>query len=149
MDVDGVLNPYPDCPSGYREYTFFHEDEEPVRLADIDGEWLRELGERYTLVWASAWGENANLYLCPHFGLPPVATVSFPPAPFEARAKVPAIDAFAGDRPAAWVDDLLTPEAWRWAGERAHPTLLVEVDHAAGLARRDVDLLLTWPPAHG
>jgi len=30
MDVDGVLNPYPDCPEGFSEYVFFPEDDEPV-----------------------------------------------------------------------------------------------------------------------
>ena len=33
MDVDGVLNPYPDCPDGFIEYVLFPDDDEPVRLA--------------------------------------------------------------------------------------------------------------------
>ena len=31
IDVDGVLNPYQDCPAGYSEFAIFPEDEEPVR----------------------------------------------------------------------------------------------------------------------
>jgi hypothetical protein len=50
MDVDGVLNPYPDCPAGYSEFAIFPEDEEPVRLCAIHGDWLRELGEHFTLI---------------------------------------------------------------------------------------------------
>lgn len=53
LDVDGVLNPYPDTPSGYAEYRFFPEDDEPVRLCADHAGWLRELGERLDIVWAS------------------------------------------------------------------------------------------------
>ena len=40
VDVDGVLNPYgyDQTPSGYWEYHFFPEDDQPVLLADIHGE---------------------------------------------------------------------------------------------------------------
>jgi hypothetical protein len=115
-----------------------------VRLAAIHGEWLRELAGHFTMVWATGWGEEANQRLCPHFGLPELPFVVFPALPFEPLAKVPAIDAFVGDQPVAWVDDLVTPEARQWAGDRASPTLLVEVDHAVGLTRDAVELLLTW-----
>jgi hypothetical protein len=100
------------------------------------------------MAWATAWGEDANRILCPHFGLPELPVILFPTAaPFEATAKVPAIDTFAGDHPVAWVDDQITPEARRWAGERADPTLLVEVDPALGLTREAVDGLLAWAHA--
>jgi hypothetical protein len=144
MDVDGVLNPYPECPDGYSEYAFFPEDDEPVRLAAIHGEWLRELMEHFMLAWATGWGEDANRHLCRHFNLPELPVIVFPPVPFEASAKVPAIDAFVGTHPVAWVDDLVTPEARQWAAERPAPTLLVEVDHALGLTRDAVDVLLAW-----
>ena len=60
VDVDGLLNPYAadTCPEGYCEFNFF-EGEEPVRLADVHGKWLRELGEVLTLVWATGWGDEA------------------------------------------------------------------------------------------
>jgi hypothetical protein len=144
MDVDGVLNPYPACPAGYSEYAIFPEDDEPVRLCAIHGDWLRELAERFMLVWATSWGDDANLHLCPYFGLPELPAIAFPPAPFDARLKVPAIDSFVGDNAVAWVDDIVTQEARRWALERTPPTLLVEVDHALGLTRDAVDELLAW-----
>jgi hypothetical protein len=53
IDVDGVLNPYPDCPQGYAEYRFFPGDVEPVRLSALHGEWLRELGPHFTMAWAT------------------------------------------------------------------------------------------------
>jgi hypothetical protein len=144
LDVDGVLNPYPECPDGYSEHVLFPDDEEPVRLAAIHGDWLRELNEAFSLVWATGWGENANVLLCPHFGLPSLPVVMFPAIPFDPRDKVPAIDAFVADRLAAWVDDIVTLEARRWAQGRKVPTLLIEVDHNIGLTRGDVDRLLSW-----
>jgi hypothetical protein len=147
LDVDGVLNPYPNCPSGFEEYEFFPADAEPVRLATVHGAWLHVLAERFALVWATAWGDDANRLLCPHFRLPAMPVVAFPPAPFDAAAKVPAIDAFVGDRAAAWVDDVVTLEAKRWAKERPHPTLIVHVDPSAGLTRTNVEELLSWAAA--
>jgi hypothetical protein len=64
--------------------------------------------------------------------------------PFDPAEKVPAVDAFAGSRAAAWVDDIVTPEARAWAAERTAPTLLIEVDAAVGLVRSQVDELLAW-----
>lgn len=63
VDVDGVLNPFPECPEGYAEYDFFPEDDEPVRLARVHGEWLRELARAFEVVWASGWGAEANRLL--------------------------------------------------------------------------------------
>jgi hypothetical protein len=147
LDIDGVLNPFPDCPEGYREYDLFPEDDEPVRLADVHKEWLVELMAAFDIAWASGWGEEANRVLCPHFGLPDLPVVTFPPVPFEPRMKVPGVASMAGDRPAAWVDDIPTPEAREWAESRDAPTLLLEVDSALGLSRADVDELLAWAAA--
>jgi HAD domain in Swiss Army Knife RNA repair proteins len=144
MDVDGVLNPYPGSPAGYGEYVIFSEDEEPVRLCPLHGDWLRELAGHFNLVWATSWGEAANLHLCPFFGLSEFPGFPFPPTPFEASAKVPAIDSFVGDNPVAWVDDMVTVEARVWARERTPPTLLVEVDPALGLTRDAIEELLAW-----
>ena len=115
-----------------------------MRLAALHGDWLRELGAYFAMAWASSWEGDANVYLCPHFGLPELSFVVFPPAPFAPAAKVPAVDAFVGRRPVAWVDDIVTVEARDWAREREAPTLLVEVDPAVGLTRDAVDDLLAW-----
>lgn len=155
MDVDGVLNPYPDCPDGFKEYDFFPEDDEPVRLAAIHRDWLHELAEGFTMVWATGWGEDANRLLCPHFGLPELPVIAFPPVPFDPAAKVQSSAAFtaakvpasadlAADHAVAWVDDIVTSEARAWAQARSYPTLLVEVDHRIGLTRDAVDSLLAW-----
>jgi HAD domain in Swiss Army Knife RNA repair proteins len=144
LDVDGVLNPYPDCPPGFAEYALFAVDDEPVRLADVHGEWLHELAHRFRLVWATAWRSEANRILCPQFQLPELPVIAFPEVPFDPATKVPAIDAFVGDLPVAWIDDVVTPEARQWARHREEPTLLVEVDPAVALTRSAVDSLLAW-----
>ncbi len=144
MDVDGVLNPFPKTPEGFDELDFFPGEDGPVRLLRAHGEWLLELGEVYEVAWATGWGENANRFLAPHFGLPEYPVVVVPSVRFDPVEKVPAIDVFAGDRAAAWVDDIVTPEARTWAARRTAPTLLLEVDAAVGLVRSQVEELIAW-----
>jgi hypothetical protein len=128
LDVDGVLNPYPDLPPGFEEHFLFPADREPVRLAPHHRPWLHELLESFQIVWATGWGVDANRLLGPVFGLPELPHVALPHDRFNPREKVTAIDAMVGDRSAAWVDDLVTPEARRWASARSHPTILIEVN---------------------
>lgn len=146
VDIDGVLNVYgvDECPPGYSEYSLFPEDEEPIRLAVMHGAWLRELGSIFDLVWASGWGFQANGLVAPILGIDELPFVPMPEIPFPPREKVPSIDAYVGDRAVAWIDDVVVPEARRWASGRAAPTLLVEIDHTVGLQRGHVEELLTW-----
>jgi hypothetical protein len=146
IDVDGVLNVYgvDDCPEGYAEFELFPDDDEPARLCVLHGEWLRELGEQFDLAWASGWGFDAHRVLGPILGLEEFPYVPMPAIPFPPAEKVPAIAAFLGERQAAWLDDVVTPEARAWARERSAPTLLVDVDHRNGLERRHVDELMAW-----
>ena len=150
VDVDGVLNPYgfDQPPSGFTPYRFFPEDDDPVLLAELHGVWLRELSHVFDMVWASAWGEEANRFIAPLFRLPKWPTIPFPPIPFDPAQKVPAIDLFVGDRVCAWVEDKMTKEAFDWAAKRAVPTLLVDVEPSIGLTREMTEQLLEWgtPP---
>lgn len=106
--------------------------------------WLRELAEIFDLVWASAWGRDANEKVCPLLDIPELPHVPFPPIPFDPAEKVPAIRHYVADRPAVWVDDSITAEAWTWAAERRDRTLLMWVPPWTGLQRPHVDYLLTW-----
>lgn len=146
LDVDGVLNVYgvDECPAGFAEFELFPEDEEPVRLCLAHGEWIRQLGERFEVVWASGWGAHAPRLLGPILGVDDFSFVPMPEIPFDPAEKVPAIAAVVGDRPAAWLDDIVTPEARAWARDRAVPTLLVEVDYRTGLERHHVDEVISW-----
>jgi hypothetical protein len=75
--------------------------------------------------------------------------VPFPQVPFSADLKVPAIDALAGDRPAAWIDDMLGPGAYDWAARRVAPTLLLPVDPLVGWNRQIVERALEWAVSAG
>ena len=140
LDVDGVLNPFPDTPDGYAEHAFFPDDDEPVRLHPAHADWLRELMADFEIAWASAWGDAANEHICSAFGLPAFRVVALPETPFEPREKVPGVAAFVGD----WVDDVVTQEARAWSAGRSAPTLLVEVSSSSGLTREIVDRLKAW-----
>ena len=115
-----------------------------MRLAPLHGDWLRELCGHFAMAWASSWEDDANVYLSPYFGLPELPFVVFPQTPFAPSAKVPAVDAFVGQRPVAWVDDIVTVEARDWAREREAQTLLVEIDPAVGLTKNAVNDLFAW-----
>jgi hypothetical protein len=62
---------------------------------------------------------------------------------------VPAVDALAGDRPAAWIDDTLGPIAYDWAARRGAPTLLLPVNPLVGSTREIVERALEWAVSAG
>jgi len=146
VDIDGVLNPYggESCPVGFREYDFF-PGEEPVRLCTSHADWLRELSQAFDLIWASSWSPHDRALLATTLALPLFeGEIALPTGQFHPREKVPAVDLVAGERPLAWVDDLLTVEAWQWAANRNSPTLLVPIDPTMGLTRARIDELFAW-----
>ena len=55
-----------------------------------------------------------------------------------AHWKVDAIDEYAADRPAAWLDDNLDETCIAWAEGRSAPTLLVETSPIDGLTDEHV-----------
>ena len=124
-------------------------------LSASAGAHLLELAERFDPVWCSGWEEKADEYLPHLLGLPSSwPHVSFERSPGRSRAhwKLDAIDAFAGARALAWIDDSLDGECFGWAAERSQrgsATLLVETDPRVGLARAHVDELLAWAEGLG
>ena len=146
VDIDGVLNPYEGvCPEGFVEHRIFPQDDEPVRICASHGEWLHELSTCFELAWASSWTATDRATLATVLDLPElVGAVNLPLGQFDPALKVPAVDLLAEQRPLAWIDDVLTPEAWAWAADRISPTLLVPVDPSIGLTRTQVDELITW-----
>ncbi len=150
VDVDGVIS----------LFGFEHGLEPPGRFHWVDGiahcipgacgARLEQLAERFELVWATGWEEKANEYLPFILGLPfrdlPVLTFDGRAVFGSAHWKLDAIDEYAGDRPAAWIDDNLDDECERWAAGRARaiPTLLVRTEPAMGMTDEHVKRLLAW-----
>ena len=151
VDVDGVISlfgySFDDPPPGGYHYV----DGIIHCLSASAGERLGRLAERFELVWATGWEERANEYLPRLLGLEAPA---LPTLTFDGRAvfgtahwKVGAIDEYAGDRPAAWIDDNLDERCERWARGRAASTLLVQTDPAVGIDEEHVERLLSWADA--
>lgn len=146
LDVDGVLNPYGtvEPPPGYTEHHLFPQDDEPVRVNPTHGAWISEARTVVAVAWATSWNDEANRLLAPLLRIPPLPVVTMPAPPFHPDDKIPLIDAYAGQRPAAWIDDLHSGEARAWAAARTSPTLLVTIDPAVGLTRDAIDRVIAW-----
>ncbi len=149
VDVDGVISLFGFPPSRDKVPGEFHWIEGVAHCIPADaGARLVRLAERFDLVWATGWEDKANEFL------PFILKLPFRDLPcltFDGRAvfgsshwKLDAIEAYAGDRPAAWIDDNLGDACRLWALSREAPTLLVETRSASGMTDEHVDELLSW-----
>jgi len=147
VDVDGVISVFGfphDAPAPGR---FHSVDGIPHCISDGSGERLLRLAETLELVWASGWEERANEHLPHLLGLGrEFPTLSFDETPLWGAAhwKLSAIDAYAGDRPAAWIDDNFNDACFAWAQRREAPTLLVHTEPATGITDEHVAELEAW-----
>jgi len=149
VDVDGVLSLFGFSPEPDRLPGRFHWIDGVAHcIPEEAGGRLARLAERFELVWATGWEEKANEYLPFILKLP---ESELPCLSFEGRAvfgsahwKLDAIDEYAGDRAAAWIDDSLDETCHAWAASRGAPTLLVETQSPAGMTDQDVQVLLAW-----
>ena len=125
------------------------ETDVPVTMHSVSawGRWVREvaipdaapagihrLAERYEIVWASEWGHNAHTAFAGVLDLPDEPW-AFLPVQFD---KLPAIRAYAGRLPWAWIDGPVVD-----LHEPADVTdgVIVRVDPARGIAGLDFDAL--------
>ncbi len=151
VDVDGVISLFAGA-AGPRE-----RRPEEGRWHSIDGmvhflsataaAHLLALGEDFELVWATGWEERADEHLPHLLGLPRgLPFLRFERAVGRANAhwKLDAIDAYAGGRALAWVDDALGPACEEWAAARSAPTLLVQTDPELGLTAEHAAALTRW-----
>jgi hypothetical protein len=146
VDVDGVISLFGFDPAAGLPGSFHSIDGIPHCIGATAGERLARLADRFDMVWATGWEEKANEYL-PHLLDMPgdLPVLRFENATFgTAHWKLEPIGAYAGDRPAAWIDDSLDERCERWARDRDAPTLLVRTDPATGITDEDVDRLLAW-----
>jgi HAD domain in Swiss Army Knife RNA repair proteins len=149
VDVDGVISLFGFAPgTGGLPGPMHWIDGVAHCIPEDVGQRLVTLAETFELVWATGWEERANEHL------PYVLKLPFRDLPcltFDGRAvfgsahwKVDAVDEYAADRPAAWIDDNLGKECHAWAERRSAPTLLVETSPSVGLTDEHVSMLLRW-----
>jgi hypothetical protein len=149
VDVDGVISLFGFAPGlGELPGPLHWIDGVAHCIPTAVGERLVRLAEGFELVWATGWEERANEHLPFLLKLP---FSDLPCLTFEGRAvfgsshwKVDAIDAYAGDRPAAWVDDNVDETCIAWAENRDADTVIVETSSAIGLTDEHVSELLRW-----
>lgn len=147
VDVDGVVSLFGFPPHARPAGRFEMVDGIAHLLSASAGEHLRLLAKAFEPVWCTGWEEKANEYLPRALGLDgPWPHLSFDRNPGRTHAhwKLDAIEAYAGDRPLAWIDDAHGEACERWATARPAPTLLVTTDPAVGMTDAEVDRLLTW-----
>jgi Swiss Army Knife RNA repair-like protein len=147
LDVDGVISLFGFPRDAEPPGTFHSIDGIPHCIGHAAAPLLAQLADRFELVWATGWEEKANEYLPPLLGLGselPVLTFDGRAVFGSAHWKIAAVDAYAGDRPAAWIDDFLNDECRTWAELREAPTLLIETESATGLTEEHVERLLGW-----
>ena len=152
LDIDGCLSPVAEqrgrlLPRGVEWLDLECGWSLPVRFDSRLPAWLARLSSAFELVWATSWQDVANDAVAPFLGLPALPVVWFlgerasvELGSFTAGAKLPAIGAYIGERPAAWIDDGITPTAKRWAVRRdqAHPTLFLKTNPVIGVTERHI-----------
>jgi HAD domain in Swiss Army Knife RNA repair proteins len=168
VDIDGVISLFgfpgsalstprpgasqsPDAPISPMPNGSFHTvDGIPHFLSHAAAAHLQSLAHDFDLVWASGWEEKAEEYLPRLLGLPAgLPFLSFERSQGAGRSveghwKLDAIDAYAGTRPLAWIDDAFDESCYAWAAARTAPTLLVETEPAVGLTSTEAELLVAW-----
>jgi HAD domain in Swiss Army Knife RNA repair proteins len=150
VDVDGVISMFgfpPHAPP--QECSLHFIDGIPHFLSAAAARHLLALAPLFELVWCSGWEEKADEHLPHLLGLPG----NLPHLSFErgeagkslqGHWKLAAIDAHAGRRPLAWVDDCIDPACHAWAAAREAPTLLVQTSPERGLTELEAAQLRAW-----
>jgi hypothetical protein len=149
LDVDGVISLFGFSPGeGQLPGPLHWIDGVAHCIPDDVGARLVTLAERFELVWATGWEERANEHLPLILKLPfrhlPCLSFDGHAVFGSAHWKVEAIDEYAGDRPAAWVDDNIDETCIEWAEGRDAATLIVETSSSVGLTDEHVSQLLRW-----
>lgn len=150
VDVDGPLLPFGGIAQGGRG----ESAEVPYlgRLRLDAGP--RLAGLPCTLVWATAWLEDANAEIAPRLGLLGLPVVTWP-RPDQASEredqwlglcwKTRTVVTWAAGRSFAWVDDEVTDADRDWVAERHRGhALLCSVDASVGITDQDFAALDAW-----
>lgn len=149
VDVDGVISLWGWASDERPEGTWHNVEGIGHFLSSTAAQHLHRLAEWFDPVWCTGWEERAAEHLPVLIGAPRLPHLSFERiGPAHPRGnthwKLAAIDAHAGDRPVAWIDDALDEACETWAAARAAPTLLVHTRPAVGLTAEHVEGLAAW-----
>ncbi|MBO0609121.1 hypothetical protein [Myceligenerans salitolerans] len=151
LDVDGAVIPLGaghraaavDDPAGWRSGA-------NPQISMVDrGLGARLLGLSCELVWATAWGEDANEVIAPVLALPRLAVVDFDepdlPVPAALHWKTQSLVRHAAGRPFVWLDDEIRDFDRQWI-EAAHPApaLLHQVRPTTGITGEDLAVVAAW-----
>ncbi|MGK2956090.1 MAG: hypothetical protein ACSLFI_10530 [Solirubrobacterales bacterium] len=153
VDIDGVISlfGFEGTPSG-PGFRFELIDGTPHVISVGAGQRLVRLADSFELVWATGWQDRANDHLPTIIGVGPLPVIAFDgskaPGRFDsAHWKLGPLDAYAADRPIAWIDDSLDESCFTWAKEREEggvPTLLVPTEPELGLEEGHVEVMELW-----
>ncbi|HEX2016691.1 MAG TPA: HAD domain-containing protein [Solirubrobacteraceae bacterium] len=147
IDIDGVISLFSFALDARPPGRFVTIEGMPHFLSASAGENLLELAKCFEPVWCSGWEERAEEHLPHLLGLPggwPHLSFDRSPGRANAHWKLGAIDAHAGHRPLAWVDDAFNQACWDWAAARPAATRLVATEPAVGLGGEQVQRLTRW-----
>jgi len=144
VDIDGVVSLFGFAPEAAPTGTWTQVDGIAHLLSATAARHLLELADSYELVWCSGWEERANEHLPHLLGLGPYPHLSFPPTDSEEHWKLASVEAYAGGRPLAWIDDAHDASCHAWAARRGAPTLLVPTDPVTGLDDACAERLRAW-----
>jgi hypothetical protein len=148
VDIDGVLSLFGFESSAVPPRCTWHQVDGIVHLLSQEAAaHLLELGDVFELVWCSGWKDRANDHLPHVLGLGPFPHLTFGES--AGHWKLAAVEAHAGDRPIAWIDDDLNDAVRDWAAARRRPTLLVETEPAVGLTADLAARLRAWGESAG
>ena len=147
VDVDGVVSLFGWERDATPRGSFHMVDGIVHLIGEQSARLLGRLRHRFEMVWATGWEEKANEYLVHLLEL----ESELPTLTFDGRArfgtahwKLEALEEYAGQRPAAWIDDNIDHECRAWAEGRSAPTLLVETETHVGITDEHVETLLRW-----
>jgi hypothetical protein len=163
VDIDGVISLFardgadPRGLGGQAAGTLHSIDGILHYLSVTAARHLLSLAADFDLVWASGWEEKADEHL-PHLlglpaGLPFLRFAGTAPRgsagglSVVAHWKLAAVDAYAGERALAWIDDAFNDACHAWAAAREAPTLLVPTAPEHGLTGVEALQLEAWAEA--
>jgi HAD domain in Swiss Army Knife RNA repair proteins len=152
VDIDGVISLFGFASDRRPAGTWVNVDGVLHLLSVTAGGHLLALAQAFDLVWASGWEEKANEHLPLVLGLPAALPfLTFPPRHERPGShghwKLESVEAYAGQRALAWIDDDHGDACAAWARAREAPTLLVATDAATGLTDAHVAQLTAWARA--